>query len=128
MITDSLSEDDPNKFSLSTPKRVADAYLRILNPTSGGNPCSDRILQDCLKWREHHEIIREAGGEIVEGVGNISGHGRGNVPRSKGGWGGKREKRALKPMWRLHQDNEGCVAVMVQQSIIAVQQQKYGGR
>jgi hypothetical protein len=49
MITDSLSEDNPHTFSLSTPKRVSNAHLRILIPTSGGGPCSDRILQDFLK-------------------------------------------------------------------------------
>jgi hypothetical protein len=57
---------------------------------------------------------------MVEGVGNRSGHRRSNVPRSKGGWGGKREKKAPKPMWWLRPDAEGCVVAMVQQSIIAV--------
>jgi hypothetical protein len=129
MITDSLYEDDPNKFSLSTPKRVSDAYLRILSPTSGGSPCSDRILQDCLNWREHLEIIREAGGAMVEGVGNRREHRRRNVPRSKGGWGGKRKKKEPKPLRWLHPDAEGCVAaIMVQHASITVQQQKGGRR
>jgi hypothetical protein len=132
MITYSLSEDDPNKFSLSTPKRVVDAYLLILHPTSSGSPCSDRILQDCLqdclKWREHLKIIREAGGAMVEGVGNKSGYRRINVPHSKGGWGGKRENKAPTPIRCLHPYAEGCVAAMMQHPIMAVQQQKDGGR
>jgi hypothetical protein len=34
MITEALSESDVNKFSLATPRRVASAYLRILNPVA----------------------------------------------------------------------------------------------
>jgi hypothetical protein len=62
---------------------------------------------------------------MVEWVGNRSGHIRSNCPHCKRGLGGKHEKKEPKPLWWIHPDAEGCVATMVQHSIITVQQQQY---
>jgi hypothetical protein len=109
MITQALRDTVTKKFSRSTPKRLAESYLRVLHPVTGGNPLSDRILQNCLKWQVSLGVIREAGGAMVEGVGNLF-----KVPHSTRGWGGRRKQRPPKPMKWLHPDAEGCVEVMVQ--------------
>jgi hypothetical protein len=60
VITEDLLDSDTKKFSLTTPKRVAEYYLRVLYPVTGGSPSPDRIMQDCLKqdgqWLRRSEI------------------------------------------------------------------------
>jgi hypothetical protein len=102
-----LLESDDAKFSLSTPARVSTAYLQVIDPETSGSSSSERILQDCKKWMGSLEVIREAGGAIVEGVGNRSGHRALNVPGCSSNWGGLRVKQPPKPMKWLHSDAEG---------------------
>jgi hypothetical protein len=45
-ITAHLSNNDPKKFTFSTPKEVSNAYLRLVNDVTGNAPSSHRILQD----------------------------------------------------------------------------------
>jgi hypothetical protein len=127
MITEAFSESDVNTFSLLTPRRVASVYLRILNPVSGGSPSSTRILQDCKKWITSLELVRNARGAIVEGVGNRIGHRALNVPRFSWG-GGKRIKQPPKPMKWLHIHAKRCVEGMVQESIKTVDKKINGER
>jgi hypothetical protein len=57
-ITSHLPNDDPRKYYLSTPKDISRAYLRLVDPETGGAPSSTRIVQDCEKWiRSLEEII-----------------------------------------------------------------------
>jgi hypothetical protein len=44
--TINLNKDDPKKFSLVTPNEGARAYMRVVHPSTGVCPSSDRIIQD----------------------------------------------------------------------------------
>jgi hypothetical protein len=68
-ITSHLPNDDPNKYSFSTPKEIPRAYLCLVDPATGGAPSSTRIVHDCEKWIRSLGKIREAGGKIVQGFG-----------------------------------------------------------
>jgi hypothetical protein len=72
-LTYQLLNDNPKKFSFSTPKEISRAYLRLVDPESGGAPSSKWIIQDCEKCIRSVEIIRQAGGKIVERFGR-NGH------------------------------------------------------
>jgi|Transcript_29455 hypothetical protein len=73
-MTHDLEIGDPRKFDLSTPKRDTDAYCHILiHPITEGVPSSKRIIRDCEKVLESMEIVRQAGGIKVDGVGNRKG-------------------------------------------------------
>jgi hypothetical protein len=41
-----LEKDDRKKFSLTTPKEGARAYMRAVHPSTEGCSSSDRIIQD----------------------------------------------------------------------------------
>jgi hypothetical protein len=49
-ITSHLPNGDPKKYYFPTPKEISRAYLRLVDPTTGGAPSSKRIVQDCEKW------------------------------------------------------------------------------
>jgi hypothetical protein len=83
-ITSHLENDNPLKFSFSTPKEISRAYLRIVNPNTGGAPSSRRVIQDCDKWLRSLEKIRKAGGKIVEGFGR-NGHRHSSHRGKRGG-------------------------------------------
>jgi hypothetical protein len=72
-ITSHLPNDDPRKYSFSTPKEISHAYLRLVDPATGGASSSTRIVQDCEKWIIFLGKIREAGGKMVQGFGR-NGH------------------------------------------------------
>jgi hypothetical protein len=82
-ITSDLPKGDQKKFSFWTPKEISWAYLRIVDPVTGGAASSNRIVQDCEKWIRSLEKIRAAGGKMVEGFGR-NGHRRGNQGRRGG--------------------------------------------
>jgi hypothetical protein len=48
-ITSYLPHDDPRKYFFSTPKEISRAYLRLVDPATGGAPSSTRFFQDCEK-------------------------------------------------------------------------------
>jgi hypothetical protein len=128
MITEALHDTDTKKFSLVAPKRVTKSYLRVSHPVTGGIPSSEIILQDCMKWQVNLGVIREAGGAMVEGIGNPSGRRLLNVPRSTRGWGVRRENKPPKHTKWLHSDADGCVGLMVQKSIMTVKIKQGGER
>jgi hypothetical protein len=66
MSTADFLEDDPLKFSLSTPKRGARAFMRVLE----GVPSSERIIHDVTKVIESMVIVQSKSGVLVQGVGN----------------------------------------------------------
>jgi hypothetical protein len=68
-ITSHLPNDDPRKYSISTPKEISGAYLFLVDPSTGGAPSSTRIVQDCEKWIRSLGKIREVGGKMVQGFG-----------------------------------------------------------
>jgi hypothetical protein len=68
--TISLDEDDTNKFSLSTPKRVTSAYLRIWE-TVGPSP--KRIVEDIQQIIYSWKQIRDNSGSYID---NVARHGR----------------------------------------------------
>jgi hypothetical protein len=65
-ITSHLPNDDPLKFSFSTPKEISRVYLRLVDPVTGGVPSSNQIFQDCEKWSKSLGNIRQAGGKMIE--------------------------------------------------------------
>jgi hypothetical protein len=60
-ITSHLPNDDPRKYSFSTPKEISRVYLRLVDPATGSAPSSTRIVQDCEKWIRSLGKIKEAG-------------------------------------------------------------------
>jgi len=81
--------DDPRKFDLSTPNQATRAYMRIFNPITGVSPRGKQIVQDCNKVYTSMEIVCQAGGIRVDGVGERRGGGREHrqqAPRRIGGY------------------------------------------
>lgn len=71
-------DNTPRRFSLTTPKRITDAILRIYDPAHGpeaGSPISRRICEDVSKFLENLDSIvkNDPPGGIVEGLGNRQG-------------------------------------------------------
>jgi hypothetical protein len=122
----SLDEDDPRKFSLSTPKRCSEAIRRIWDfgltgkagedQHEGGLQGGSRIVQDVYRVIDSYKTIeKESHGMIVAGLGNSAG-------RRAEGWratglkaarGGKRtkmtqEEQDTKLQKRRHPDLIGC--------------------
>ena len=74
IITRHLSEDDPLKFSGSSPNRIAKSYTRLLAPDESGiAPTSERIIHDIKEVVSSLKAIYNAKGVIIEGLGNRSG-------------------------------------------------------
>jgi len=68
--TSHLPEEDPRKFSLTTPSRGASAYKRVLL----GCPSSKRIVQDCNKVVRNMVVIHKHKGAVVQGLALRNGH------------------------------------------------------
>jgi hypothetical protein len=66
MNTADFSEDDQLKFSLSTPKRGARAFKRVLK----GVPSSERIVHNVTKVIASMVIFQAKPGVLDQGVGN----------------------------------------------------------
>jgi hypothetical protein len=67
--TSDLPEDDPRKFSLSTPSRGSEAFKRVLANT----PSSKRIVQDVFQVVVSMKKVMAAKGAHVPGIGNRTG-------------------------------------------------------
>jgi hypothetical protein len=52
LLTSDLADDNPKKFSISTPKRGSLAHFRVLHPETGGVPSSERIMGDVYKIKD----------------------------------------------------------------------------
>jgi hypothetical protein len=59
-ITSHLPNDDPRKYSFSTPKEISRAYLRLVDPATGGAPSLTRIVQDCDKLSSGEMVTENA--------------------------------------------------------------------
>lgn len=92
--TSHLPEDHPNKFSGSTPKRMAQSYKRILDPTVGVSPSPPRIIQDVQRIIASLKLIFDAKGVLINE--NVKGrrfvNKDENEPKK---WGGKRVKKKI---------------------------------
>ena len=69
-LTSHLKEDDPKKFTLSTPKRGSSAYHRVWEQV----PSSKRIIEDTNKFLHAIKVISQHEGVVVPGLGNRKGH------------------------------------------------------
>jgi hypothetical protein len=102
-ITSHLPNDDPIKYYFSTPEEITRAYLRLLDPATGGAPSSTGIVQDCEKWIRSLGKIREAGGKMVQGFGR-NGHRESSHGNKRGGCQAKKPQGPAK--W-VHSDATG---------------------
>jgi hypothetical protein len=84
-ITSHLPNDDPQFFSFTTPNEISRAYLRLVDPVTGGAPSSTRIVQDCEKWVRSLETKIQAGVKMVQGFGR-NGHRERSHGNKRGGY------------------------------------------
>jgi hypothetical protein len=106
IVTTDLADDDPKKFSTSTPKRGTSAYLRIWDPVSGTAPSSTRIIQDCGKVLSAMQAIYAARGAKVDGLGDRKGKrdgGAGATDR-RGGYHPRNVEKDKLSTFQLHED------------------------
>ena len=73
IFTNNLTDTDPKKISMSSPKRGAQCLMRLLYPDSGVFPSSTRIIKDVRKVFLIMEAVRMADGVSIKGVGDRSG-------------------------------------------------------
>lgn len=100
-LTSKLPKEHEKKFSMATPKMVSRAVHRLWDPSTGGVPCSHRIIQDVERcFHNHVRQIIEAQGAMVAGIGSRNGHRK----RRLGQWGGNRTKGAAPKMPWVHTD------------------------
>ena len=66
IYTSRLPQEDPRKFSLSTPSRASSAFRRVWK----GCPSATRIKQDIQKLTWNMQSIVDAKGCVVPGLGN----------------------------------------------------------
>ena len=74
-----LPRSDLRKFSISTPKEISRAIVRLWDPNTGTSPTSHRILQDVKRIPHSCYRIAEYGGKIVPGLADRNGHRRENL-------------------------------------------------
>ena len=92
LFTMNLPEDDPKKFSSSTPKRLSSSMRRVWE----GCPSSERIAQDVRKViYDNIPVVQKHGGVIVPGVGNRVGKRNVTTIKKSPNWGGCRVKKTL---------------------------------
>ena len=96
-ITQHIPDENPLKFTSSTPKRLADSYIRLTHPDTGIVPSSDRILEDIQRVLLSLERVREARGCIIDETGRSGRRFEANDDDEGGlnchdNWGGKRTK------------------------------------
>lgn len=100
LFTSNYEEDDERKFSLSSPKRASHAHRRLVHPTTGVVPASDRIVQDVRKVLSELLNIHKR-----KGVKDPKMKRTGNrwIPDTEERRGGKRTKKAFRD-YVLHPD------------------------
>ena len=96
-LTRHLPDNDPRKFSGSTPKRISESYHRLIEIFSS----LPQIEQDCNRILDPFEAVKEARGCMVTKYGQRSGR-RGGVSCGDTKRGGKREKQPYEPGNYLH--------------------------
>jgi hypothetical protein len=115
-ITQEMSEDDPRKFSLSSPARGLHAYRRVLE----GCPSSERILKDCERVLTSLEVVRKKNGILCPELGSTNKGKRREMSAGGNNHGGKRiRKQALDDYgdrgW-THADAKAAVSLKVEHS------------
>ena len=110
-LTRHLPEDDPRKFSGSTPSRMSSSYHRLIEIC----PSPKRIEQDCSRVLDAFRAVMEARGCIVEKFGQRSG--RRGVSANDSTRGGKRIKKPYEPGQYLHPSVASVSEAMIGQSI-----------
>eukprot|EP00978_Attheya_sp_CCMP212_P008683 scaffold20425_cov45-Attheya_sp.AAC.1 len=119
LYTQLLPEEDDQKFSMSTPKRGASAYKRLLDVDSGNSPTSERIIQDINKVFKSLQTIRDHEGTMVEGLGNRGGKRALNnpTPTSRGGYRPRKQGEFdYGNMW-IHPDAQASCDVKIKTSV-----------
>ena len=94
-LTQPIPDENPLKFTSSTPKRMADLYIRLTHPDNGVVPSSDRILEDIKRVLLSLERVREARGCIIDDsirTGRRFELNEEHNVNSDNNWGGKRTK------------------------------------
>ena len=96
-LTQHIPDENPLKFTSSTPKRMADSYIRLTHPDTGVIPSSDRIIEDIRRILVTLERVREASGCIIDETGRSGRRFEANDDDEEGlnrndNWGGKRTK------------------------------------
>ena len=109
LISKPMNDNDPKKFSASTPKKMFHAYKRILDPgPSGVCPPSRRIIQDIRRTILSFHMVVAAEGCMIEDSPTRRGIRYDNTGGTNNNWGGKRTKshhsKYLPPEGELHED------------------------
>ena len=94
-ITDHLDKDNERKFSMATPKMIAKG-IQQLSGHDGNVPSSRRIMQDCDLALHAFRVVYRAGGKMIPGLANQSGHRNHTEGRNKEGLYGVRVKNVLR--------------------------------
>jgi hypothetical protein len=92
-VCGNVADNDPRRFSTSTPKQGLSAYLRVFDPKTGVAPRPDRIVQDVHKVVNACKEIYKAKGVYVPGLagGRVAGHRHtATSKKSNNNHGGKR--------------------------------------
>lgn len=116
-VTSHLSEDDPRKFSMTTPNRVAHAYKRVWDHpnVNEGSPTSERIVQDIK--RTHVALSNVYKSRGLNAKTNVPGH-RGTELREQAGErrGGARKKKLVPMNMWYHEDARCTVTDLIAKS------------
>ena len=121
LMTHNLPDNDPKKFSLSTPRRLMRSYQRVWDVC----PSSNRIVQDITKCLMINPgEIRRHGGVVAPELGNRVGKRNANSVTKSTNWGGKRIKRKVDfKAVPLHED--ACEQrTLILKSFIAVKEEQ----
>ena len=73
ILTNNIPDTDPEKISMSTPKRGAQCWMRLLHPDIGRVPSSTCIIQYVCKVFFIMEAVVMADGIAIKSVGDRSG-------------------------------------------------------
>ena len=94
-----VPENDPQLFSMTTPKATAEAYKRINHPVTGISPTPKRIEQDVSKFVSACWEIYRAKGVYVPGLASHTpGHRHIVTAQKSKKRGGKRTRKEYNPM------------------------------
>lgn len=96
--------NDPRHFSIATPKQVASAYLRIMDPTTGVAPSPNRIVKDIKKVFANCIVIFNKKGAYVPSLATQTGN-RKMDGKNNFSCGGKREARKLN-FWNVVKEGD----------------------
>ncbi len=124
-----VSHGDNRLFSMATPRLIAAAYTRAVNPITGISPSPKRIVQDVNKAVNAILVIFNAKGVYVEGLasGRTGGHRHTSQLTMDNNWGGKRMRHEYNPTLNdelMHEDircimDEQCDTIMTLSSLFS---------